>query len=133
MEMCFDGIVATKLDLFGTHKVKTGAQKIQSRGKFIKGPLPISWLSKAAKLGGKALNLSLALFFIHGIQPDRWIVLSSAVVEPFNCGVRQTLHKTLQQLETAGLVIVTRKKGACPRVQLVLEVPTKQEVQFGQT
>ena len=88
--------------------------------KFIKGPLPINWFSVAAKLGGKALNLSLALFYKDGFRPGEEIVVSQGLLDPFDCGVRQTQHKTLQRLEKAGLVAVSRRSGASPRVKLIL-------------
>jgi hypothetical protein len=86
-------------------------------GQFIKGPLPMSWIEKAAALPGKALALGLAVWFRSGITGGQ-VVLGVSALARFSVG-RKAAYAALKALEGAGLVRVARKKGGRPRITLL--------------
>ena len=87
---------------------------------FLKGPIPLPWLQRAATLPGKALATSLALWFMAGLTKNRTVKLSRAVAERFNVG-RKATARCLRLLENADLVSVKRHPGRCP-VVTILEI-----------
>ncbi len=84
-------------------------------GWFVKGPISGEWISRAAKLPGKALHIALAIQYALGIHGEP-IVVSTNLAAKFGVGRRQTVFKSLRALEAAGLVRVDRGPGRCPRV-----------------
>jgi hypothetical protein len=71
--------------------------------KFLKGPIPLVWLAKAARLQGKVLHVAIALWFMAGIKRARTVPLPSLTLRIL--GVRrQTSYRALTALEEAGLV-----------------------------
>ena len=51
--------------------------------KFLKGPIPLRWLTKAAQQPGKALHVSIAIWFLAGLRKCRIISLSGSVLRSF--------------------------------------------------
>ena len=95
------------------------------RGKFLRGPVPLSWLRRAATLSGKALAVGLALWFLHGVK-KRWTVrLTRATLRRLGVG-RKPGYAGLEKLEAAGLVRVTRQRGKSPVVTICTRRPTEQ-------
>lgn len=79
--------------------------------KFIKGPIPLEWITRANALPGKAGAVGLALWFLVGVQKSRTIKLTGEVERIAACD-RKTVYPALAALETAGLITVERKSGA---------------------
>ena len=46
---------------------------------FIKGPIPLPWLSVAAGLPGKAINVALAIYWLAGMASSRSVKPSASV------------------------------------------------------
>src|SRR5688500_12227922 len=70
-------------------------------GRFLRGPIPLAWLHRAAGLPGKALAIGLALWFLHGCR-KRWTVrLTRRTLQRFGVG-RKPGYLGLQNLEGAG-------------------------------
>ena len=44
---------------------------------FIKGPLPLDWMQRAARLPGKTLQVALALWYLAGLQKSLTVKLAS--------------------------------------------------------
>ena len=86
-------------------------------GKFLKGPVPLAWLARAAALPGKALAVGVALWFEHGIAGRKEIAAGRGLLDQVNVN-RKAGYRALRSLETAGLVSVDRHIGQCPRVKL---------------
>jgi hypothetical protein len=85
--------------------------------RFLKGPIPWPWLEQAARLPGKALALSLALWREAGYRRRRTVRLCLARVE---LGVsEQAARRALRSLRTAGLVTVRREPGRGLEVTLL--------------
>ncbi len=103
---------------------KTG--KLKGGRTFIKGPIDLEWISKAAHLPGKAINVALALSWLSGLNKSKeGLKLTNKVYESFNVS-RPTAHKALNSLEDAGLVKVERGPGRKNRVTILDPPPTTQ-------
>jgi hypothetical protein len=89
---------------------------------FLLGPIPMSWLSPASRLNGKALALGLALWFQGGRRSSRQVTLSGPILERLNVK-RKAMYRGLEALEAAGLVSVVRQLGKNPTVT-ILDPPT---------
>jgi hypothetical protein len=84
---------------------------------FLRGPVPLAWIRKGAQLRGKALAVGLALWFKAGMTGDKEITAGKALWERVGIG-RKSAYRGLNALERAGLVLVVRHRGRCPRVTI---------------
>jgi hypothetical protein len=91
-------------------------------GGFLKGPIPLPWLSSAARLPGKALAVGLALWFESGRKRRRQVTLTGPILERFRVS-RFATYRALHFLEQAALVTVDRRVGKNPIVTL-LDAPS---------
>jgi len=88
------------------------------REKFLKGPIPWAWLSPAASLPGKALQVAVALWFQAGIKGEPTVNLSCKVLR--DMGVKRNAgYRGLAELEGAGLVSAVRHQGRLPIVTIL--------------
>jgi len=85
---------------------------------FLKGPIPLWWLTRAAKLPGKATALGIALWWIHGMSKNDSFKLTRKALEAMNVS-RDAATDGLRRLEADGLVSVQRAKGKRPVVQII--------------
>ena len=90
--------------------------------RFLKGPIPWRWLSRAARAQkrGQALHVAIALSFLSGIKLKRTITLSSTPLRELGVS-RYAAYRALRALEQARLVSVERHAGRQP-VVTILEV-----------
>jgi hypothetical protein len=86
--------------------------------RFLKGPIPLAWLSPAAGLPGKVLAVALALWYAAGLTRGATVLLSGRLLRLFHVG-RHAAGRALANLDRAGLVAVDRGRGRCPRVTLL--------------
>lgn len=77
---------------------------------FIKGPIYLDWIGPAAKLTGKALNLALAIHWLHGMNNGKAFKITQNALQKFGLSNDAYLDG-LRKLEKAGLVAVVRKPG----------------------
>ena len=90
-----------------------------SSKQFIKGPIPLLWISKSARLNGRVLHVSLALWHIHSLTKSNSVKMQGRIRKIF--GISDDVYKRgLQILESAGLISVERKSGQTPIVTLKL-------------
>ena len=102
---------------------KTG-QYVEARKSelFLKGPIPLTWLSVAASLPGKALNVALALRWVADMSNGSDVHVTKAALQHF--GLSSDAYRDgLRRIEAAGLVAVSRKAGQRARVR-ILSTPT---------
>jgi hypothetical protein len=123
------------LDKFRTkHGVlnASGKQRLPQHnagGWFLKGPIPGSWLHRAAKLPGRALHAGIALWYLAGLQ-------RSAIVKPTwktwaKLGLPpDSARRGLGALERDGLIAIERHPGRCPLVR-ILDAKQKPTLQQG--
>ena len=91
----------------------------QNRELFIKGPIPLNWLSAAAALPGKTLNVALAIWWLAGMSKSREIPVTAAALKHFVLSNDAYLDG-LNRLERAGLITLARRAGSRARVSLVV-------------
>jgi hypothetical protein len=92
---------------------------------FLKGPVPWSWLTTAARLPGKALHMGVLLWQEAGCRKSRAVRLCLSFGA--KVGVPLTsARRALRRLEAAGLVSVEYLPGQALRVTL-LEPPAGME------
>ena len=86
--------------------------------KFLMGPIPLTWLAKAAAIPGKALTLGIALWFEAGCENSATIKASGGLFAKLYVG-RNASYRGLRKLEKAGLVEVERHQGRNPVVTII--------------
>lgn len=87
--------------------------------KFLKGPIPLSWLSAAAKLPGKCCQVGTALWYRAGLQKTGTIRLSYETLAIFGVD-RWAYHRALGKMKVAGLISVAdRGIGKSPFITLL--------------
>jgi len=82
------------------------------------GPLPLGWLECAAGLPGRSIHVALALWHETTRSGSMCVALSNTLCLRFHVD-RNAKYRALRSLETAGLVIVERRRGRSPRVTLL--------------
>lgn len=95
-------------------------KQVKSKDKFIKGPIPLWWLIKAAALPGhKVLHTAVALWYLKGLNKSgKGLRLSPKTFEYFNVS-RQAVYRALNTLEANGLVEIKRGTGQKTRVDII--------------
>ena len=86
---------------------------------FLRGPVPLEWLTVAAKLPGKTINVALALWWRHGMAKDKPFKLTQMALKAMNVE-RDAERMGLARLEQAGLIQVERKPGQRPTISMVI-------------
>jgi hypothetical protein len=78
--------------------------------KFLKGPIPWSWLVRAFSLPGKALHVAMLLWREAGCRRSRYVrlCLSGRLPDGLN---KQSARRGLRQLAAAGLVSIRQRPG----------------------
>ena len=97
---------------------------------FLRGPIPLAWLEKAAHLGGKALHVGVSLWFLAGVTKSATVRFNQNKQERFGVK-RDAARRAIRLLEGAGLVSVTKGEGRCSLVSLNFD-PTKSRVKSRQ-
>ena len=85
---------------------------------FIKGPIPLGWIMKAAGVEGKTLHVAITLWFLVGLKRSHEVPLSHSTLRLFGVS-RQASYRALKRLETVGLVSVDRHRGRNPIVTIL--------------
>lgn len=87
---------------------------------FLKGPIPLAWLSKAAGLGGSSLAVGLCLWFQHGVAREPGsIKVTKAVRRKLDLSPDR-VYRGLNDLAAAGLIrFESRGRGHCPVVSIL--------------
>ena len=91
----------------------------KTTGYFLKGPIPLAWLKKAAELPGKTYTLCTILWWFHGMNPTKPIKVSTKSLREFSIS-EDAYRDGLSRLEQAGLVTVTRPKGQRALIEIVI-------------
>jgi len=85
---------------------------------FLKGPIPMSWLSEAANLPGKTLNLGLAIWWLAGMAKPKTFKLTGKALK--NLGIsKDAASDALKRLEERKLIRVQRLPGQRPTVEIL--------------
>jgi hypothetical protein len=89
-------------------------------GFFLKGPVPLAWLASAATLRGRALAVGILVWFMAGMKRESVVTVPRARLAEFGLD-RFAFSRGLASLERHGLVEVDRRRGAKPRITLVVD------------
>ena len=122
----FDNLDFLKINKLATSPIvaaKVGEQKVPKKisGEFLKGPIPLLWLTAASNQSGKApLAVGLAIWFESGRRKSNEVKLTSAILQRFAIK-RKSKYTALKSLEDAGLIRVRREPRKNP-VVTILEV-----------
>jgi hypothetical protein len=95
----------------------------KSGEKFVKGPVPWSWIEAAGRLRGQALLVGMLLWREAGCVKSRTVRLSQSRAAGLGMH-RDTAKRALRSLQEAGLVSLYRRPGRALDVTL-LDAPEK--------
>lgn len=103
--------------------IREGSQKSPKsrriKGEFVRGPIPLAWLTIASQLPGKTLAVAMAIWFESGRRRcANTIILTTAILARFNVG-RKAKYGALKHLQDAGLIVVHRKPRRNPVVTIL--------------
>jgi hypothetical protein len=101
----------------GTYSPPNSAEVPAAR-RFIKGPLPLPWLQRAAALPGKAFHVAIGLWYVSGLCRSDTFLFKRSVAADFGVSPDAT-YDALTNLEAAGLVNVARHRGRSPNVTIL--------------
>lgn len=101
------------------------AKRKRDGGRFLRGPVPLAWMTKAARLTGKSFTVGMAVWYLRGLRQSERVSLTPATWEQFGLD-RFAVGRGLKQLESAGLVNVERHRGRCSLVTIRLIRPDPQ-------
>lgn len=90
----------------------------QRADRFLKGPVPMTWLAAAARLPGKTLAVAIALWRLSGAFKSSTVKLSNAEVEVLGVD-RNAKSRALRALQKAGLISLEQHPGCLPRVTIL--------------
>jgi len=111
-----------RIDRTTTSRVMSSAQSMPPRpkagGMFLRGPIPLDWLSRAAALPGRSLHVAIAIWFMAGLKKTRSVPVSNITGLQFGLD-RNAKYRALEWLENANLVSVVRQAGRAPIVTIL--------------
>lgn len=112
--MVKDADIPTKIiDVSGVPVVKI------AKVYFLRGPIPLPWLQRAASLPGKAYTLGSILWWFKGMNPTKPIKVTTKSLKNFSVS-EDAYRDGLKRLEEAGLVSVTRHKGQRALIEIIV-------------
>ena len=90
----------------------------RSGEKFLKGPIPLNWLCRAAQLPGKSLQVGLAIWFLAGLNKSATVRLGQSVLTEFGVD-RHSKSRALAKLMNARLISIQCAAGCAPVITIV--------------
>jgi len=88
--------------------------------RFLKGPIPLPWLSTASGLPGKTLSAALCIWYMAGLTASDSVSPGSAIRSKFGIR-RQTWYEALARLQKAGLIRTDRRPGKKVSITILRE------------
>jgi hypothetical protein len=85
---------------------------------FIHLNVDLHWIKRVTRIGGKAPSVAFALLFLAGVNKSESFPLTKKVIE-IACCERKALYRALAQMESEGLIAISRRQGRKPIVQLL--------------
>ena len=88
---------------------------------FLRGPIPLDWLSAASRASGQGsgLKVAIAIWYLSGLNHQaKTVKWNSSVMRAFGIE-RHSAYRGLRTLEKAGLVSVERHPGRTPVVTIL--------------
>lgn len=110
-------------DAFQSSSAPSKPPRPKPGAKFLRGPVPLDWLSRAATLPGRSLHVAIAVWFMAGLRKSRTVPVSNVTGLQFGLD-RNAKYRALEWLENAKLISVERQVGRAP-VVTILEPPSE--------
>ena len=99
--------------------IRRGRRVSPIRDKFIAGPIDVSWVVQASRLGVKALLVGLALWHLKKLRPADTFIVSNLMLQEW--GVQPDAKtRALRKLEKAGLIRIAGRGKRSPLVTLIV-------------
>jgi len=92
------------------HRQRARLPRHRPGERFLKGPIPWQWLTRAAQQPGRALHVAIAIWHWAFIKGSGQIALSISRLKELGVS-RYAAYRGLKALERAGLISVHRQKG----------------------
>ena len=89
----------------------------KGRERFLKGPIPLNWLTVATQLPGKTLAVAIVIWFKAGLTNKATVRVTRKLLGTFGVS-RHAGYHALNRLDDAGLISVERGVGKSPVVTL---------------
>lgn len=99
--------------LFSETEIQTSASRLhaeRAKQRFLKGPIPLSDLTIAARLPGRALALYIAILHQADLTRSSRVKLPRALLDNFSID-KDAKSRALKVLEQAGLISVQQRPG----------------------
>lgn len=104
--------------------LKTAILPRRTTEPFLRGPIPLWWLTKATSCGGAALAAGLCLWFMRGVTKSNDPIKASRSVRRKLGLSADQMRRGLRALKEAGLVeFVTGGRGRCAVVSISCPEP----------
>lgn len=98
-------------------------------GYFLRGPIPLNWLAKAAHLPGKTFHVAVLIRLQQGIDGDGRLFKVDMKFRTLFGISRFAWCRALVFLKREGLIDFHGKRGKCARIKVVELPPSPQEVE----
>jgi DNA-binding transcriptional ArsR family regulator len=104
---------------------RRGRRASPIRGKFIAGPIDVSWVVQAKRLGATTLLVGLALWHLKKLRQADSFTVSNLMLQEW--GIQpDAKSRALRALERAGLIRVERLGKRSPRVALIVRASAQE-------
>ena len=95
----------------------------QGNEKFLKGPVPLNWISRATQLSGSAWHVGTAIWYLVGLTNSPTVKLTQATLDLLGIS-RYAKYRALAELKTAGLISFDAIAGKNPKITVIGHVST---------
>jgi hypothetical protein len=119
-EIDVDDLTSHSVDAILSTPVKTKRASYKQQGEFIRGPIPVAWLTVAVAISPAAAYLGVVLWHLARMRQEP-IVLSYVTLTRYGFQPRHAL-RLLRALASACLITLDVAPGRAPRVRLIREV-----------
>ena len=99
-------------------KNKSNIPRHRTGEKFLKGPIPLHWISIAMKLPGKSWHVATAIWFLAGLNNSATVKLNQSVLDQLGIS-RYSKSRALAHLEKAELIVTESRNGKNPIITLL--------------
>jgi hypothetical protein len=120
-------IASTTTDGVAEVEVETAAlraARTRQAGRFLKGPIPLTDITVASRLPGRALAVFLAIHYWVALTRNPEVTLPKRLLAELGV-TRDGKARALHALEGAGLARVERQRGRQPKIKLPTQHQTK--------
>ena len=99
----------------------TSRRESRIEGEFLKGPIPLPWITTASKIGDlAALQVAMAIWWARGRRKTTQINLTTALLDRFmDTKDRRKKTRGIKALEDAGLISVERRPRKNPIITIL--------------